>query len=262
MSATHPDVLAARVETAAAVYVYGVARAGSPTPEPRGVGGASVQPIVHRGLVALASTVKDVPIRARRRDLIAHSNVLTAAVANGTVLPLRFGAVFERADSVVSDFLEPRYQELVRLLDEFEGLVELRVKAFYRNEPLLEEIVRTNPRISRLRDMTRGRPDAETQHLRLELGTAVAAELNDRRRRDAALIVERLGGLADAVEIEDPATDDQALRASFLVQRRRVGDFDGEMEALARAQEGRMQFKYLGPLAPHSFVALSAVEEP
>jgi hypothetical protein len=259
MSATQSDVRAARVPAGAAVYVYGVARAASPTPPKRGVGGTSVQAVVHRDLAALVSTVKELPIRARRRDLIAHSDVLAAAVANGAaVLPLRFGAVFERGETVVSEFLEPRYQELVGLLDQFENLVELRVKASYRNESVLEEIVRTNPRIARLRELTRGRPDVATHHLRLELGTAVAGELNERRRHDAGAIVDRLRGLADAVEVEDPATDDQVLRASFLVQRRRVRDFDAQMDDLARALEGRMQFKYLGPLAPHSFVALSA----
>src|SRR5919201_1190813 len=120
MSATHSDVRAARVATGAAVYVYGVARAGSPTPPKRGVGEASVQAVVHRDLAAFVSTVKKVPIRERRRDLIAHSDVLAAAVADGAaVLPLRFGAVFESGETVVSEFLEPRYEELLRLLDRF-----------------------------------------------------------------------------------------------------------------------------------------------
>jgi hypothetical protein len=45
------------------------------------------------------------------------------------------------------------------------------------------------------------------------------------------------------------------LVASFLVDRGRVKAFDEAMDELAREQEGRITFKYLGPLPPHSFVS-------
>src|SRR5207248_1654838 len=97
---------------------------------------------------------KEALSRDRRRDVLAHSNVLTAAVGAGTVLPLRFGTVFQSADAVMRRFLEPRYAELDRLLDELENLVELRVTGFYRREAVLEEIVRDSPRVAQLREAT------------------------------------------------------------------------------------------------------------
>jgi len=50
----------------------------------------------------------------------------------------------------------------------------------------------------------------------------------------------------------------QVLGASFLVERERVALFDDAMNELAQEQAERMHFKYLGPLAPHSFVGLTA----
>ena len=41
-------------------------------------------------------------------------------------------------------------------------------------------------------------------------------------------------------------------------ERERVALFDDAMNELAQEQAERMHFKYLGPLAPHSFVGLTA----
>jgi len=48
-----------------------------------------------------------------------------------------------------------------------------------------------------------------------------------------------------------------ALNASFLVEQRRQRDFDRALDEIAEGQSGRIQFKYTGPLPPHSFVELA-----
>ena len=60
-------------------------------------------------------------MRARRRDLTRHSDVIAAAFRNGAVVPLRFGTVFPSPEAVVDELLEPRRAELTRLLCELEG---------------------------------------------------------------------------------------------------------------------------------------------
>src|SRR5206468_3653291 len=79
-------------------------------------------------------------VPAKRRDLLRHAEVLGTALEHGTVLPLRFGVVFENATALVEDLLLPRYAELVQLLGRFEGRVELSVKAFFREEAILAEL--------------------------------------------------------------------------------------------------------------------------
>ena len=131
------------------------------------------------------------------------------------------------------------------------------MKAFYRPDVVLGEIVRTNPRIARLREATRGRPEAATHAARLELGTAVAAELEARARRDAAAILDELRRLAVDVRVDETPIEHQVVRASLLVARWDVAAVDAAMDDLARRHAGRIDFKYVGPLAPHSFVSLS-----
>jgi hypothetical protein len=258
------DPPAGTVETVTAVqalYVYGVTWADAARDRrAAGIGEADVGSVRFEDLAALTSELENPKVRARRRDLMTHSGVLGAALEDGTVLPLSFGTVFESAETVVSKFLEPRADELRKLLRELEGRVELSVKAFYREEPILAEIVRENPRIARLRESARSGPDAATYGLRIELGELVAAEMRARARRDANAILERVRPLAVAVEVDEEPVEHQVLRASFLVERKKVGTFDEAMDELAERQDGRIHFKYLGPLPPHSFVSLGPAE--
>ena len=239
-------------------YVYGVIRAAeAPRPaKSAGIGGADVGVTALDDLAALTSPLESTTVRARRRDLMIHSDVLAAALEHGTVVPLQFGTVFENAEAVVSEFLEPRRKELTKLLDQLEERVELSVKAFYVEEAILAEIIRQNSRIARLREATRSAPAAATHGARLELGELVAAELRGRARRDAAHILERLRPLAEAVEIAGEPIEHEVLRASFLVARKNVTAFDKAMNDIARREDGRIHFKYVGPLPPHSFVSL------
>src|SRR5438874_719826 len=82
----------------------------------------------------------------------------------------------------------------------------------------------------------------------------VAREMQARTNRDARAILDRLGLLALGQEVDEEPIEHQVLRASFLVERKRVPAFDAAMEDIASGQAGRIDFKYVGPLPPHSFV--------
>jgi Gas vesicle synthesis protein GvpL/GvpF len=248
---------------APAVYVYGVTWAHAARAQAAaGIGEADVDFVRFDDLAALTTTVENPRVRARRRDLVAHSEVLRTALDRGTVLPLSFGTVFESAEAVVGRLLERRRDELRRLLRELDGRVELSVKAFHREEAILAEILRENPRIARLREAVRTGPEAATYGLRLELGELVAAELRARSRRDAEAILGVLRPLAVAVDVDEEPIEHQVLRASFLVERGRVDAVDEAMNDLAGRYDGLIDFKYVGPLPPHSFVSLTPTERP
>jgi hypothetical protein len=238
-------------------YVYGIVPAGtSRGVNARGIGEAPVRDVAHEDLAALVSVVP-APVRAKRRELFAHAEVLNAAAEAGPVLPFRFGETFPDEETLVTGFLRPRHKELSGMLEKFENRVELTVRAFYEPDVILAEIVRSNPHIARLRELTSRGHKGATQGALVELGSAVAAELETRSRRDAAAIVDELRPLAVDVHVGEPHLEHQLLAASLLVNRRDLVDVDRAMNELARRHAGRIEFKYVGPLAPHSFVSLS-----
>lgn len=241
--------------SATGVYCYGVVSARDARRQPRGLGDAPVEPIAHDGVAALASRVPAGTMRARRRDLLSHMDVLGAAFERGTVLPLRFGTVFQNEGSVVNEFLAPRHDELATLLRDLSGQGELRVTAHYREDAILAEVVRDNGRIAQLREATRG---AGAGHPALvELGELVLAEVQARTARDSRALLERLRKHALRYEVGEEPVQYELLRASFLVERKRVAKFEAELERFAADQAGRADVKLTGPLPPHSFVSLT-----
>jgi gas vesicle protein GvpL/GvpF len=241
---------------AAGLYCYGVTSAEAAQPQTdAGLGGAQVDAVRFKELAALVSPVPPGTVRARRRDLLAHFDVLAAAFRDGTVLPLRFGIAFDDERQLVQEFLKPRHEELLNLLDALRGKAELRVTAHYREEAILAETIRENPKIARLREATQR--VSGLHPAQVELGQLVSAEVQARTARDSRAVLERMRRVSVRDAVSDEAIEYQVLRASFLVERDRLGEFDAALEGLASEHAGRMDIKVVGPLPPHSFVDIT-----
>lgn len=234
--------------TEAPAYVYGVTWADGALDGGQGIAGTSVRALEHGELAALVSELPSADVRARRRDLLRHAEVLQEAFERRTVLPLGFGTVFASGADVVADLLEPRYEELVALLQSLDGLVELTVRALYDEAGVLAAIVRDEPGIASLR----GSSNPAEQ---VRLGEAVAQSLAERRARDADEIVAALSSLAREAVVEERVAEFEVVRAAFLVDRSGLHELDAEAEELARRHEGVIRFKLTGPLPPHHFVS-------
>jgi hypothetical protein len=241
--------------SATGLYCYGVVAArDAERQRGGGLDGRPVKTVVHEDLAALVSEAPG-NVRARRRDLLAHFDVLGAAFDHGTVLPARFGIVFDDEQSLVREFLAPRRDELTGLLKDLRDRVELRVTAHHRPEEVLAEAVVQNPRIATLRDATRGVTGAHPALI--ELGELVTKDLQRRAAKDAQTLLGQLRPLSERYELDQEPIEYQVLRGSFLVQRKRVPAFEKALQGFAAENADRMDVKLVGPLPPHSFVELS-----
>jgi hypothetical protein len=237
------------------VYVYGVVHSGRQAPRGRGVVDTSVATIECGEVAAIASTVKGPKLRAKRRDLLRHSEVLQEAFAGGPVLPLRFGTVFQTPQQLIDEFLAPRERQLASLLERYDGMGELRLRVAYADEEaILGDIVRATPELVRLREQS---VRADDEQSRFRLGEAVAVAYAGRRDSDAQAIVDRLAPRAVDVLVDAPQSELEVLRASFLVDRRELAAFDEVLESIALRERHLLTFSCTGPVPPHSFVNLA-----
>ncbi len=78
----------------------------------------------------LTAVVSDAPpgLRAKRRDVMAHQNVLEALMVSGATLPMRFGLVGPGDDEVTAA-LEREADAYEERLAELDGRVEYNLKA-------------------------------------------------------------------------------------------------------------------------------------
>jgi len=224
------------LSVATLTYVYAVTWASARVPD-------DVDVIEHGELAAVTMPVDRRHLRAKRRDLLRHAEVVQRVFDRAPVLPLQFGAVL---DDVVGELLEPRHDELAALLKEVDGLAEVTIRATFREEDVLRTLLREHPQLARLRE--RGSA--------VQLGEAVARALAARRDAEADEIVRALQRHVRATSVDELRTELDVFRGAFLVERKRLKRVDVEVEKLARAHAATTSYKLTGPLPPHHFVRL------
>ncbi|KUL39960.1 GvpL/GvpF family gas vesicle protein [Streptomyces regalis] len=234
-------------------YVYGIT-ASSRTDLPKDLGGVGDPPRPVRVLKegALAALVSDAPeeLRPKRRELLAHSNVLAEAGAAGCVLPMRFGSVAPDDDTVTGVLAErgEHYKERLRALD---GKVEYNVKATHAEEAVLHRVLAENPEIRAMTQANRQSGGGSYEE-RLRLGEMVVAAVKAQEAEDATDVQHTLEPVADAVSV-GPDSTGWLANVSFLVDR---GSAETFMTAVEQLRKGHphLDLRVNGPLPPYSFV--------
>ncbi|MGE9693360.1 MULTISPECIES: GvpL/GvpF family gas vesicle protein [unclassified Streptomyces] len=240
--------------SAPGLYVYavvpedtepaGLSGVGSPAREPRAVRAA--------GLAALVGPAP-APLRAKRRDLLAHQRVLDALAARGPVVPMRFGVVVDDEEAVRED-LRRGAERYRAALEHVTGRVEVNIKGTVSEEGL-PALLRADARLRGLRDEARARPGYEAE---VRLGRAVAEGLTRRAREAAGAVRAALEPLA--VESCQGAVDEgTVLNGSWLVDADRLDAFRAEAGRLAGRSAPYLALVLTGPLPCYSFVAAPPV---
>lgn len=234
-------------------YVYAVTGAGHPAhvEDVRGVGDPA-RPLRVLRAGELALVVSDAPeaLRGKRRDLMAHQAVLERLLADGTVLPMRFGLVAPDDDRAVTA-VAAREEDYSRRLHRVEGCREYNVKVSRDEQDVLRAVLTEVPEARRLNDLARERPEA--RDIRMALGELVAAQVQERHRRDAEDIVRRLGERAEDSRSAE-ARGEVFLNVSFLVAGDHAAAFGEAVHQEAERLGDAYTFRRSGPLPPYSFV--------
>ena len=240
-------------------YVYGITRSGSAAPVTvDGVEGRPVERIERGPVAALVSGAPEGPVKASRRNLLAHTEVLQAVVASECVLPMRFGVVMPGEAAVADELLAAHEAQLVEQLETFDGRVELDLKVICPEEVLLRMIVAERPELVELREGIRGQPADATYFEQIRLGELVAAAVEMKRAALLKHTLGRLESLALSTAVGEPAHEHMLVNVAFLVDRDEVPRFDEQVQALAREFVEDTRCKYVGPLPPFHFVETAA----
>lgn len=232
------------------VYVYAITPAGARLPaDAVGVG----SPPAGLRLVGdgdVTAVVSDAPeqLRARRRDLMAHQDLLLRLSDSGPVLPMRFGVIAPDETSVRAQ-LAGSQREHLATLHHLDRSVEINVKALPAQDALAA-LVAEEKHVRRLREEVRRRPGYEAN---VRLGEAVATALSRRAAEAGKKLLHQLTPMAREVAA-GPEVHGCALNVSFLVERKDGDAFRSTAQRFADAHRERVEIRVAGPLPCYSFV--------
>ena len=229
---------------------------------PIGIGdrGDPVTTIAYKDLGAVVSSIPMTKYVVSKETMISHEKVIEAVMKDHTLLPVRFYTVAPNAEEIRS-LLRRRYLEFKKLLRELDNKAELGLKALWRDmDCIFQEIVKENAEIKALRAKMTGCSAKEAGRDKGALGEMLKLALEHKKAEEREALLQPLRQLSSDSCLNMTYGDDMLMNATFLVDRSREKEFDGEVEELAARYNGRIEFKYVGPAPPYSFVNI-VVEE-
>ena len=236
-------------------YIYGIIR----EPKPRrfsfsGVGDAEVYTINHRELAAVVSDTEFEEIDPTRKNVRAHTVGQDELLKNYTLLPMGFGMIANSKSDVLK-LLEKNYQGLMDELKRLGGKVEVELKVFWDQEAMIKELQGGSEELTRLKAKMNDAPSPiEAQRLLVEVGKLVERIALDWKAKYADRVYTVLKGLSIDARLNNPLGVKNILNASFLIEKAKERDFQKEVFKLDSQYQGKVNFKYVGPLAPYNFV--------
>jgi len=232
---------------------------------PIGIGGRG-DPVRTVGYHDLAAVVSDSPVMKypiSREYMMAHQLVMEKVMTDYAVLPVRFGTVAEGTagltpeERIQQQVLKQRYAEFKNLLGEMKNKTELGVKALWKNmDVIFQEIQRKSRAIQELKKRILSNRSSEAYGERVRIGELVKTALEAKKAEEGETIVNALKKLSVDYRINKPFGNQMVINAAFLIERSRETEFDEHVNRLTTQLDGRMDFKYVGPVPPCNFVEI------
>jgi hypothetical protein len=239
-----------------ALHLYGVVGADKPpTFSAEGAAGR-VQLISEGAVAAIVGAAPTAPLRGLARDkaapfLFRRQRALETAMAQTTVLPIRFGTVASDEAAVRRMLIEGEAL-LGAKLDEFSGSQQIEIAVTWDLDQVFTEIAMESHIFHALSALNAASDDQE----RIEAGAMVKASLDRRRRGCSEHLLEELMTVAmDGVE-NAPFDDGVVANFALLLDRVDFVSLDGVLNRLDADYAGKLNFRCVGPLPPSTFATV------
>jgi len=168
-----------------------------------------------------------------------------------------FGMIAASEDEV-RRLLKENCEGLVDELNRLAGKVEVEVKVFWDQEAVIKELQGENQELTKLQSKIGAALSCdEAQRLLIEAGKLVERIVTDWKVRYAEQVCAILGQLALDTQLNKLIGIHNILNASFLIEKSRECVFKEETYKLDSKFQGKVNFKYVGPLPPYNFIKLN-----
>ena len=225
---------------------------------PIGIGdqNSEVYSVCYRDIGAVISDSPIFQYPVTRANTIAHQKVMEEVMKQYPMLPVRFGTIGEGIHLIMERVLKARYEELRDSLNYMRDKVELGLKAIWPDmKPIFQEIAEKNKDIARLKQSLLQRKGG-TQREQVRLGEMVKDALDAMKVHEEQAILSSFNGLWVEQKISNPFGDQIVTNTAFLVEKDEEERFDRAVEDVTAMYDGKMKFKYVGPVPPCNFVEI------
>lgn len=216
---------------------------------------APIEAITHQGIGFLYSQV-DIgsKLRATRKNVKTHSETLGDLLEETeTLAPVSFGAILDDMEAVKSLISENR-ASLLDTLEKISGKVEYGVKAYWDPDEVAEVIGNNDQEVQKLKERVQSGKVQDQYQATVEVGELIDEKIEERKDQLKESMLEHLTPVSEEWVENDLFDERMAANFAFLLERSSQEEFDEAMQALGKAQDSYLTFKYNGPWPPFNFV--------
>jgi hypothetical protein len=239
------------------LYVYGVARADAVAPADLPVvgGEGALMMLTFGPLAALVSPIAEPEVMSSRRNMMAHTKAIEAAMAMTTLLPMRFGIIVDGPENIRAA-LGPKEADLLALIADLDGCVEAGVRASWNDRVLFSEIAAARPDIARKAEALAKLNPTAAYYDRIELGREVDSAMAVKRFEERKALIARLAPLAIRHVDMKESDDMNVMNVALLIRRQDEAALVAAIEAIDRDEGDRLNLKIVSPAPLYNFVKL------
>lgn len=221
----------------------------------KGMDGKKVYTISYNNLSAVVSDseIKEYPLT--KDNLLTHQKTIEEVMKNYTVLPVAFGVIAENETTIKEKLLKPKCVELLENLSGLDDKIAVGLKGLWLDmAKTFQELVEENPEIKKLKEQN-GNIILDRDQT-IEIGKLVGASLALKKEEEKERILKTFKEIADDFKENRIFGDQMLFNAVFLVSKRKAKLFDQKARNLDKKYNGRIHFKYVGPIPPFDFVKI------
>jgi hypothetical protein len=226
------------------------------TPDVRPVGASGEVSCIELGPIsAIVGETDEAEVMSTRRNMIAHTKVLEAAMAFGPILPFRFGVIAADGEDV-EGMLRAQAEGLSDRLDGLDGKIEVGIKITWDRAAVMRRVVQEDPELKRAYQALQKQDETASRMARVDLGRAVHDRLAARREEEKTRHLASLRRDCIGVVAMEDSDDMTVLNAACLVDAAQEEILTQTVEGIDAEGADLYSIRYLSPVPPFNFVRI------
>ena len=250
------------------IYIYGIIPTYYDSDSFRKLDGIAVFNIPYKKISAIVfeNTVIDYKQLGREslaKLLIHHQKTIENVMDMGfsTIIPMRLGT-FANNTTEVLEILEKGYDLIVRTIEKISNHVEIDIVATWSDFAGVLSEISVHPEVVELKEKIQKSNIDITQSDQLTIGRLVKKILDKKKEECATKMIDTLEPISANMKQHEVMNDQMVSNIAFMINKSQLSLFEKMVEQLDMEFNGKLNFKYVGPLPCYSFYTLDVQELP
>lgn len=208
-------------------------------------------------MAALISGADKKPFPIKRRNLLAHEEVLTEALSHFDVLPFRFNTIVD-SQQQIKNTLSRDFERFEAALNELAGKEEVSVMAYFKQDDYIQKISEQDAAIVQFKKQLN--PKTAKRDDLIKVGQMVEKAIAARKGEIQQKLHKALDKVSVDAVVQTPKGDKAAFQAAYLVEQDKIDALEEALEEVATPLADELKFKLNLKLPPYHFIDLRLEE--